>query len=107
LQALFANRGAFSAVVNPLTAFSDHSKATRGTTSNAAQSETHKVTRLTGPVVARREPRFDADCARFQPKRPVAWRFEGGSHAARTSAGSAKGCKNRDVGVGWNSACCP
>jgi hypothetical protein len=64
-------------------------------------------TEPTGPVVARREPRFDADCARFQPKRPVAWRFEGGSHAARTSAGSAKGCKNRDVGVGWNSACCP
>lgn len=61
----------------------------------------------TAPVSARREPRFDADCERFQPKRPVAWRFEGGSHAARNRAGSAKGCKNRDVGVGWNSACCP
>jgi hypothetical protein len=59
------------------------------------------------PVSARPEPRFDADCQRYQPSRPRALRFEGGSHAARTAAGTARGCKNRDVGVGWNSACCP
>lgn len=60
-----------------------------------------------GEVRAQRDPSNDADCARYQPSRPVAWRFQGGSHAARNRAGDAKGCKNRDVGVGWNSACCP
>lgn len=59
------------------------------------------------PVTHRRDPRFDADCARYQPARPKALLFEGGSHSDRTAKGKAMGCKNRDVGVGWNSACCP
>jgi hypothetical protein len=59
------------------------------------------------PVTHRPDPRFDADCAQYQPKRPRAFLFEGGSHAARTAKGKAQGCKNRDVGVGWNSSCCP
>lgn len=58
-------------------------------------------------VKARRDQQFDSDCKRFNPKRPLAWRFDGATHAARNLAGNRRGCKNRDVGVGWNSACCP
>jgi formylglycine-generating enzyme required for sulfatase activity len=54
-----------------------------------------------------RSPEFDPDCHEFQPNRPSAYRFESGSHAARNAVERAAGCKNRDVGVGWNSACCP
>lgn len=59
------------------------------------------------PVRKVRSPEFDNDCKMYQPSRPVAWRFEGGTHAGRNKAGGRAGCKNRDVGVGWNSACCP
>lgn len=52
-------------------------------------------------------PQFDADCRANQPARPVAYRFSDGTHAARNRVGKRLGCKNRDVGVGWNSACCP
>jgi formylglycine-generating enzyme required for sulfatase activity len=54
-----------------------------------------------------RSPEFDHDCQTFQPHRPHATRLEGGTHEARNAVGRAAGCKNRDVGVGWNSACCP
>jgi hypothetical protein len=54
-----------------------------------------------------RSPEFDPDCAKFQAKRPRAYRFEGGTHEARNTVGRSLGCKNRDVGVGWNSCCCP
>lgn len=59
------------------------------------------------PVRRVRSPEFDEDCAQNQPTRPRAMRFEGGTHAERNEAGRRDGCKNRDVGVGWNSACCP
>jgi formylglycine-generating enzyme required for sulfatase activity len=55
----------------------------------------------------RRSPEFDGDCRSNQPKRPNAFLFEGGSHKGRNRYGRELGCKNRDVGVGWNSACCP
>ena len=58
-------------------------------------------------VRRRRSPKFDADCRKNQPKRPYAYRYVGGGHVARNRVGSSQGCKNRDVGVGWNSACCP
>lgn len=58
-------------------------------------------------VVRARSPTFDADCAANQPSRPVAYRYTGGEHVERNRAGKRDGCKNRDVGVGWNSACCP
>jgi formylglycine-generating enzyme required for sulfatase activity len=60
-----------------------------------------------GAVKRARSPEFDHDCQTFQPARPRAHRFEGGSHEARNAVARAAGCKNRDVGVGWNSACCP
>jgi Sulfatase-modifying factor enzyme 1 len=58
-------------------------------------------------VVFVRSPEFDADCREFQPQRPEAYRLSQASHPERTQAGASRGCKNRDVGVGWNSACCP
>lgn len=54
-----------------------------------------------------RSPEFDADCAANNPSRPVAYRYSGGEHLARNAVGKGHGCKNRDVGVGFNSACCP
>ncbi len=58
-------------------------------------------------VRRQRSTEFDADCRKNQPKRPTAYRYLGGSHAARNEASSGAGCKNRDVGAGWNSTCCP
>ncbi len=59
------------------------------------------------PVVRTPTPEHDADCAAHQPGRPRAFRFSGGTHAGRNHAGAKLGCKNRDVGIGWNSSCCP
>ena len=58
-------------------------------------------------VRRQRSPEFDADCRHNSRDRPNAFRYVGGSHAARTLVSKRAGCKNRDVGVGWNSACCP
>ncbi len=58
-------------------------------------------------VASARSPQFDADCERFAKGRPLAYRLSGGTHAQRNAVGHNRGCKNRDVGVGWNSACCP
>ena len=58
-------------------------------------------------VVREPAPGFDSDCQQNQPTRPRAFRYSGGSHDARTLVVRRGGCKNRDVGVGWNSACCP
>ena len=52
-------------------------------------------------------PEFTADCqANFSP-RVHAFRYFGGTHRARNLVSGKAGCKNRDVGVGWNSTCCP
>ncbi|MEZ4226287.1 MAG: SUMF1/EgtB/PvdO family nonheme iron enzyme [Polyangiaceae bacterium] len=59
------------------------------------------------PIARARSPEFDADCQKYKPSTPHAYRFTGGTHAGRNHAGAAAGCSNRDVGVGWNSACCP
>ncbi len=57
-------------------------------------------------VSRRRAPEFDADCRTNQPARPRAFGYQGGSHEGRNLLVHQEGCKNRDVGVGWNSACC-
>lgn len=76
--------------------------------SGAASGEGSAAGSLDLAAVTRtRSPEFDADCQANQPTRPVAYRYSGGQHAARNAAGQRDGCKNRDVGVGWNSACCP
>jgi len=58
-------------------------------------------------VTRTRSPEFDADCRHNSRDRPNAFRYVGGSHAARNLVSRRSGCKNRDVGVGWNSTCCP
>lgn len=58
-------------------------------------------------VKVTRSPKFDADCQKNTPGRPHAYQLTGGGHLARNLVGRKRGCKNRDVGVGWNSACCP
>lgn len=61
----------------------------------------------TASVVRTRSPSFDADCRENSPDRPIAYRFTGGGHLGRNEVGKSLGCKNRDVGVGFNSSCCP
>lgn len=58
-------------------------------------------------VTRARSPEFDEDCRKNQPTRPSAYRLSGGGHLERNEFGRRAGCKNRDVGVGFNSACCP
>jgi hypothetical protein len=55
-------------------------------------------------VTTTRDPRYDSDCARYKPGRPVAYGVRGGSFAERQRAKGS--CVNRDVGVGFNSVCC-
>lgn len=59
------------------------------------------------PPTRSRSPEFDEDCRLNQPSRPNAYLLRGGSHSGRNQQGKELGCKNRDVGVGWNSTCCP
>jgi Sulfatase-modifying factor enzyme 1 len=73
----------------------------------ARVSGTVKTELDTVAVTKVRSPEFDADCLANGQGRPVAYRFEGGEHLARNQVGKSLGCKNRDVGVGFNSACCP
>jgi hypothetical protein len=69
---------------------------------NGAKMELHPE-----QVVFTRSPEFDADCALNQRPRPQSFRLAGSDHPSRNLAGQGRGCKNRDVGVGWNSVCCP
>ena len=52
-------------------------------------------------------PEFAADCRANYGARVHAFRYFGGTHPARNLVSHRAGCKNRDVGVGWNSTCCP
>lgn len=58
-------------------------------------------------VLRTRTREFDSDCHTNYSGRPRAYRYSGGSHRGRNLASQRRGCKNRDVGVGWNSTCCP
>ncbi len=58
-------------------------------------------------VNRQRSSEFDGDCRKNQPPRPRAYRLSGGEHLARNAVARREKCKNRDVGVGWNSVCCP
>lgn len=61
----------------------------------------------TTPISRTRSPSFDPDCQKHYPGKPHAYRYVGGTHAKRNHAKGQAGCSNRDVGVGWNSCCCP
>ncbi|HYJ07944.1 MAG TPA: SUMF1/EgtB/PvdO family nonheme iron enzyme [Polyangiaceae bacterium] len=52
-------------------------------------------------------PELDADCHKNFRDRPHAFRYAGGTHRGRNLVSRSAGCKNRDVGVGFNSTCCP
>jgi formylglycine-generating enzyme required for sulfatase activity len=52
-------------------------------------------------------PEFEADCQQNFRGRPHAYRYTGGTHRGRNLVSRSAGCKNRDVGVGFNSTCCP
>jgi formylglycine-generating enzyme required for sulfatase activity len=53
-----------------------------------------------------RTPEHDDACRLEQPRRPSAYVIRGGTRPGRTRFARALRCKNRDVGVGWNSVCC-
>lgn len=61
----------------------------------------------TSPPVTSRDSRFDDDCIKYKPGRPVSYMVRGGQFAERQKIGGSRGCVNRDVGVGYNSLCCP
>ncbi len=65
------------------------------------------VEALAREVRRERSAEFDEDCRKNSRDRPHAFRYVGGSHKARNLVSGRVGCKNRDVGVGWNSTCCP
>ncbi len=54
-----------------------------------------------------RTPELDPDCQQNFRDRPQAFRYSGGTHRGRNLVSRSAGCKNRDVGVGFNSTCCP
>jgi hypothetical protein len=72
-----------------------------------AEPEPENPETLASVVKRERTPGDDPDCEKNSRDRPQAFRYVGGSHAARNLVSQRAGCKNRDVGVGWNSACCP
>lgn len=61
----------------------------------------------TAGVVRSRTPADDRDCQQNFRGRPHAFRYSGGTHRGRNLVSRSAGCKNRDVGVGFNSTCCP
>jgi hypothetical protein len=62
---------------------------------------------ITQGVSRARSPEFDGDCRKHYLGRPNAYRYAGGTHAGRNQVSQNAGCKNRDVGAGFNSCCCP
>ena len=58
-------------------------------------------------VTRQAAPEFEADCLQNFHGRPHAFRYTGGTHRGRNLVSRSAGCKNRDVGVGFNSTCCP
>jgi hypothetical protein len=72
-----------------------------------AQPVVEDTQALAAAVSRTPSPELDEDCLKNSRDRPRAFRYVGGSHAARNLVSRQAGCKNRDVGVGWNSCCCP
>jgi formylglycine-generating enzyme required for sulfatase activity len=74
--------------------------AASATVSTSADPATETPVRL-------RSPSADKDCQTNFPGLPSAYQWKGGTFQAREPLIRAAGCKKRDVGVGWSSACCP
>jgi len=54
-----------------------------------------------------RTPQHDKDCKRHWPKTPAAYLFKGGRFWDRKKIITSAGCRQRDMGTSWSSACCP
>jgi hypothetical protein len=72
-----------------------------------AASAVAPVDPATETPVRLRSPSFDQDCQTNFPGTPTAYQWKGGTFQAREPLIRGAGCKKRDVGVGWSSACCP
>lgn len=59
------------------------------------------------PATVSRDPQYDADCAQYKPGRPICHNVKGGNFADRERIRRQMGCANRDVGLDFNSICCP
>jgi formylglycine-generating enzyme required for sulfatase activity len=94
----------------PLCSAGSEPSAARGCVLKAGRAPAQSPRQAAEPSVESsraRSSEFDADCLKNQRLRPHAYRLAGGTHAARNALAQSLGCKNRDVGVGWNSVCCP
>lgn len=91
---------------DPLCPEGFHPHAGRGCVRDVAIAVKGEVLDL-GSVRRDRTPNLDPDCRSNQPSRPKAYRLSGSTHASRNAVAKRDGCKNRDVGAGWNSTCCP
>ena len=60
-----------------------------------------------GAVTRSRTAQFDADCQKNWPEYPYSYLFNGGgNYHDRKPVLSANGCRPRDMGTKWTSACC-
>jgi formylglycine-generating enzyme required for sulfatase activity len=81
--------------------------APAGSAAPAASSSAPIEKKKEPPLTMARDPQFDEDCAKWKPGRGLAYAVRGGSFADRQKKRGELSCVNRDVGVGWNSVCCP
>jgi formylglycine-generating enzyme required for sulfatase activity len=58
-------------------------------------------------ITRNRTPEYDADCVKHWPGTTTSYFYKGGGFHDRRPLLSAAGCKPRDVGGSWTSACCP
>jgi hypothetical protein len=59
------------------------------------------------PITRARTPEHDGDCRSHYAGTPAAYRFSGATFYARNHPLEAAGCRRRDMGLTWTSACCP
>jgi hypothetical protein len=59
------------------------------------------------PITRTRTPDHDGDCQAHYAGKPAAYRFSGATFHARNHPLEASGCRRRDMGQTWTSACCP
>ncbi len=78
-----------------------------GGSAHALASAAPPETKEPQPAVLSRDTRYDADCTKYKPGRPVCYLVKGGSFADRQRIGKGMNCQNRDVGMDYNSLCCP
>jgi hypothetical protein len=74
----------------------------------AAAKATSSAPAANAAITRRRTPQFDADCQKYWPGTKTSWMFTGGPNfPSRMPKLRSYGCKPRDMGWKWTSACCP